>query len=200
MGRRSEHSLDEIKAMALDAAAGILDEQGLSGLSTRHIAAKIGYTAGMLYQAFANLDDLVLQLNRRTIAGMGAALQGAQDPKASPAANVRALCKAYLAFGREHRPQWELLFQRQWPEGFVYPAWYVAEMGKSLTVFEHELGRLMGPKAPPHQVTLAGRSVWCAMHGIHALFASGRLERLGVSNLEELVNFQIEMVLKGLGV
>lgn len=198
MGRRSEHSLEEIKTMALDAASDILKEQGLGGLSTRHIAQRIGYTAGMLYQAFANLDDLVLQLNRRTIAAMGAAMQGAVQPKATAEENVRSLCKAYLTYGREHKAQWELLFQRQWPEGFVYPAWYVAEMGKSLTVFEQELQRLMGPKATPHQVTLAGRSVWCAMHGIHALYASGRLERLGVSNLDELVTFQIDMVLKGL--
>lgn len=198
MGRRAEHSPEQIKTMALDSAAEILHEQGLAGLSTRHIAKRMGYTAGTLYQAFANLDDLVLQLNQRTIIGMGEALNGAVQAKATPEQSVRALCKAYLDFGRKHGPQWELLFQRQWPEGFVYPAWYVAEMGKSLTVFERELQRLMGVKATPHQVTLAGRSVWCAMHGIHALYASGRLEKLGVSNLDELVNFQIDMVLRGL--
>ena len=198
MGRRSEHSPEQIKAMALDAAAAIIHEEGLSHLSTRHIAKRMGYTAGTLYQAFANLDDLVLQLNLRTIEGMAQALQGALQPQASPQENVRAMCRAYVAYGREHRPQWELLFQRQWPEGFVYPAWYVAAMGKSLAAFEHELQRLMGPKASSHQVTLAGRAVWCAMHGIHALYASGRLEKLGVSKQDELLNFQIDMVLKSL--
>ncbi len=67
MGRRSEHSIEEIRSMALDAADGLLKEQGLAGFSTRAIAKAMGYTAGTLYLAFRNLDDLVLQLNRRSI-------------------------------------------------------------------------------------------------------------------------------------
>ncbi len=184
--------------MALEGAERLLTEGGLEALSTRGIAKAIGYTSGTLYQAFRNLDDLVLQLNGRTIAAMAEALGGAVQTGASPAENVRAICKAYLKFGREHRPHWELLFQRQWPEGFVYPAWYVAEMGKSLMIFEHELGLLLGAKASPHKVSMAGRAIWCAMHGIHALYASGRLERLGISSLEELIDFQVEALLHGL--
>jgi AcrR family transcriptional regulator len=198
MGRRSEHTLEQIRAMALDAAERLLTEEGLGGLSTRAIAKRMGYTSGTLYQAFQNLDDLVLQLNRRTILGMADALDKAVKPEATAAANVRSICRAYLRFGREHRPHWDLLFQRRWPDGFVYPAWYVAEMGKSLVPFEHELSRLLGAKADPHKVTLAGRAIWCAIHGIHALYASGRLERLGVGNLDELIEFQIDLLLKGL--
>jgi AcrR family transcriptional regulator len=198
MGRRSEHSIEQIREMALAAADRLVSEEGLPGLSTRNIAKAIGYTSGTLYQAFRNLDDLVLQLNRHTIAGMAEALGAAVKADTAPTDNVRAICKAYLKFGREHRSQWELLFQRQWPEGFVYPAWYVAEMGKSLMVFEHELSRFLGAKATPHQVSMAGRAIWCAMHGIHALYASGRLERLGVSSLDELIDFQINALMHGL--
>jgi AcrR family transcriptional regulator len=198
MGRRSEHTLDQIRAMALDAAEGILNAQGLDGLSTRAIAKAMGYTSGTLYLVFQNLDDLVLQLNRRTIQGMAAAIQGAIDPAGAPQDNVRALCKAYLKFGREHKPHWDLLFQRQWPAGFVYPAWYLGEMGQSLVPFEHELGRLLGPKGTQAQITLAGRAIWCSMQGIHALYASGRMERLGVANLEELIDFQVDLLIHGL--
>src|SRR5882757_1197680 len=134
MGRRSEHSIEEIRSMALNAAEKLLTEEGLGGLSTRAIAKSMGYTAGTLYLAFRNLDDLVLQLNRRSILGMAEALGAAVNPEASAPDNVRPICKAYLKFGREHQAHWELLFQRQWPEGFVYPAWYVGEMGKSLMV------------------------------------------------------------------
>lgn len=198
MGRRSEHSLEQIKTMALDAAEKIVTEEGLGSLSTRHIAKAMGYTSGTLYLVFQNLDDLVLQLNRRTIDGMGRAIQSAVDPQADAERNVRAICRAYVQFGRDHRPHWELLFQRRWPDGFVYPAWYMAEMGKSLLPFEAELTRLLGSKGTPHDVTLAGRSIWCAMHGIHALYASGRMERLGVSNSDELVDFEIEILIRGL--
>jgi AcrR family transcriptional regulator len=198
MGRRSDHTTEQIRDMALEAAERILTEEGLGSLSTRKIAGAIGYTSGTLYQAFQNLDDLVLQLNRRSVLGMAEALGKAVRPDAAPAANIRAICQAYLRFGREHKPHWELLFQRRWPEGFVYPAWYVAEIGKSLVPFEHEIARLLGAKADPHRVTLAGRAIWCSMHGIHALYASGRLEKLGVANLDELIDFQIQLLLGGL--
>lgn len=198
MGRRSEHTLEQIKAMAVDAAERIVTEQGLAGLSTRNIAKAMGYTSGTLYLVFQNLDDLVLQLNQRTIDGMGKAVQGAVKVGAPAEENVRAICRAYLKFGREHKPHWELLFHRRWPEGFVYPAWYMAEMGKSLVPFEQELGRLLGPKGNPHMVTLAGRAIWCSMQGIHGLYASGRMERLGVSNVEELIEFQVDLLIRGL--
>jgi len=198
MGRRSEHSCGQLQAMALDAAEGILAAQGLAALNIRSIAKAMGYSSGTLYVVFRNLDDLVLQLNRRTIAGMAKAVVGAVRAGATAEENVKAICKAYLKYGREHRPHWELLFQRRWPDGFVYPAWYLAEMGKSLQVFESELGRLLGPKAGPGQVTLAGRAVWSAAQGIHTLYASGRMERLGVANLEELIDFQVGMMVRGL--
>src|SRR5580700_2518519 len=100
-------------------------------------------------------------MNRRTIAGMAEALGRSVKPGADPKSNVRAICKAYLKFGRSHLPQWELLFQRQWPSGFIYPAWYMAEMGKSIAILEKELGRLLGGKASPHQISMAGRAIWC---------------------------------------
>jgi AcrR family transcriptional regulator len=184
--------------MALDAAEAILNAKGLPALTIRAIAKAMGYSSGTLYQVFRNLDDLVLQLNRRTIAGMAKAVVGAARAGAPAEDNVQAICRAYLKFGREHRPHWELLFQRRWPGGFVYPAWYLAEMGKSLRVFERELGRLLGPKADQATVTLAGRAVWSAAQGIHTLYASGRMERLGVANLDELIDFQVGMMVRGL--
>jgi hypothetical protein len=36
------------------------------------------------------------------------------------------------------------------------------------------------------------------MQGIHTLYASGRMERLGVANLEELIDFQVDLLIQGL--
>lgn len=198
MGRRSEHTTEQLKEMALDAAEGILRKQGLAGLNIRAIAKAMGYTSGTLYLVFTNFDDLVLQLNRRTILGMAQAIAASLSPERSPAENIRSICRAYLKFGRDHRPHWDLLFQRLWPADFVYPAWYVAEMGKSLGPFENEIARLLGPKGTQARVSLAGRAIWSSMQGIHTLFASGRMERLGVANVEKLIDFQVDLLIQGL--
>ena len=44
MARRSDHTRDELRRMALDAARAIVEEDGLRGLSTRRLAKAIGYT------------------------------------------------------------------------------------------------------------------------------------------------------------
>ena len=49
MARRSDHSRDEIREMALNAAKTIVEREGAAALSTRKIANEIGYTAGSLY-------------------------------------------------------------------------------------------------------------------------------------------------------
>ena len=59
MARRSDHSREELREMALAATEEIIDQQGLAGLTARKVAAGIGYTVGTLYLVFRNLDDLI---------------------------------------------------------------------------------------------------------------------------------------------
>lgn len=67
MGRRNDHSRDELKDMVIVAAEKILVEEGYSKLTTRRIAKEIGYTVGSLYMVIKNVDDLMLLLNARTL-------------------------------------------------------------------------------------------------------------------------------------
>ena len=77
MARRSEHSKEEIRDMALAAAQDIVKAEGLAGLSARKIAKKIGYTVGTLYLVFKNQDDLILTINARTLDALAAKMQDA---------------------------------------------------------------------------------------------------------------------------
>ena len=57
MGRRSAHSRDEIRDMAISAASKIVEKQGFQSLTARKVASEIGYTVGTLYHVFRNFDD-----------------------------------------------------------------------------------------------------------------------------------------------
>ena len=46
MARRSEHSLEQIKEMVLNAAETIIIEDGAQALTVRKVALEIGYTVG----------------------------------------------------------------------------------------------------------------------------------------------------------
>ncbi len=74
MGRRSDHSREELGALALDAARKIVEQEGLRGLTARRVARDIGYTIGTIYNHFENLDDLIMQLNGQTLDSLYAAL------------------------------------------------------------------------------------------------------------------------------
>ena len=67
MARRYDHSREEIRTMALEAAEKIVVEQGHKGLTARKVMRDIGYAVGTLYLIFENLDDLILHLNVRTL-------------------------------------------------------------------------------------------------------------------------------------
>jgi len=49
MGRRNDHTRKDIKEMAISASLELIEERGFSGLSTRKVASKIGYSVGTLY-------------------------------------------------------------------------------------------------------------------------------------------------------
>ena len=82
MARRSEHSLEELKALVLDAAETIVREEGFSGLKVRKIASEIGYTVGSIYMVFANMADLIMHINARTLDAIAAQLGQVQDANA----------------------------------------------------------------------------------------------------------------------
>ena len=96
MARRSEHSKEQIRDMALEAAETIVATDGLAGLSARKIAKQIGYTVGTLYLVFRNLDDLVLHVNARTLDAMFVKMQESLQKCRTPRTCVVAMGRASL--------------------------------------------------------------------------------------------------------
>ncbi|MEW8200196.1 MAG: hypothetical protein AB2777_21390, partial [Candidatus Thiodiazotropha endolucinida] len=67
MTRRSDHSHEKIRVMALEAAEQIILEQGHAELTACKVASETVYTAGALYLDFENLNNLILHINARTL-------------------------------------------------------------------------------------------------------------------------------------
>ena len=94
MGRRSDHSKEELLGMALDAALHLVHRGGGEALTIRAVAKAIGYAPGTLYNLFENRDDLVLQVNAATLADLRTTLE-AVTISGGPNRDVRALAEAY---------------------------------------------------------------------------------------------------------
>src|SRR5262245_43721874 len=126
MGRRNEHSREELKELALRAAAEIVDANGAGALSMREVARRIGYTVGALYLVFENLDDLIVHLNERTVSELRMALERIRGRVNQPAQNLRLLVAAYFGFALLHTARWRQVFEHRLPDGQKAPATYAA--------------------------------------------------------------------------
>ena len=124
MGRRSTHTPQQLRELILDAAQEIIDAQGLAGLSAREIARRIGYSPGTIYNMFANLDDVVLNVEARVLDALDKRLSNVQQADGAANGQVTRIAHAYLAFTQEKPRLWNLLFEHHMPAGIDLPAWY----------------------------------------------------------------------------
>ncbi len=194
MARRNDHSRSEIHQMALEAARAIVREEGLSGLSVRKIATRIGYTGGTLYLVFRNLDDLILQLNAQTLEQLHtclvSALQGCQGVEQC----LLALARGYVRFAHDERPLWDALYSVRLAADEALPEGYQARVDALFGLVEQALAPLHGAE----QRRLASHVLWGGIHGITRLALDDKLDLAGPTRPEALTESLVVNYLRGL--
>ncbi|MGD8783776.1 MAG: TetR/AcrR family transcriptional regulator [Thioalkalispiraceae bacterium] len=196
MARRSDHSREEIQAMAIEAAIHILNTEGPGSLSTRKVAKSIGYTAGTLYLVFKNLDELILQVNAATLDELESAIEVVAEDQPDPVTTLKAMGLAYLHYAQDHFARWSLLFTHQLPGDEPVPEWFDSKVA---AVFEKV-------KQPLHEINSdcdeqsclqAAREIWSGVHGACDLGLKGKLSLGGEFKADNLVESLIENYLVG---
>jgi AcrR family transcriptional regulator len=196
MARRSDHSREELQALALDAAAALVEREGPGALTARRVAAAIGYSAGTLYNIFANLDELVVHLNARTLDQLQALL-GRHKLGGKPAADVERLFKTYLAYLDAHPNLWNLLFEHRMESEAPLPDWYREKIDGVLGL----LAQALAPAFPPSRSGEARDSavvLWASFHGICSLASNGKLSVVTGQTAAEMARRLTNYYLAGL--
>ena len=196
MARRSDHSREEIHQMTLEAAEKIVVEQGLEGLSARKVAAAIGYTVGTLYLVFENIDDLVLQINARTLDRLYARLAEAQARAGDARDWLLQLGQVYIQFADEDPHRWSMIFEHRLAEGRELPAWYQQKIARMFAIVEEALAPLAVGR-PQHEISQAARVIWGGVHGVCILALGDRLGVAGVDSVQDLTESLISNYLAG---
>jgi AcrR family transcriptional regulator len=196
MARRSDHSREEIHEMALHAAETILTEEGFAALSARRIAAAMGYTVGTLYLVFKNLDDLILQVNGRTLDELYGHLSRIGEEHGAGIAGSRALGSAYLAFATENKQRFSMIFEHRMPSIDDLPDWYLEKIGRMFSLVEQTL-RPLAAERSEQEIALAARALWSGVHGIVILARTGRLKVIGGGSVEEMIDSLVLNYLQG---
>lgn len=197
MGRRNEHTRDELREIALRAAEALVAAHGLAGLSTRKVVARIGYTVGSLYMVFRSLDDLIVQINERTLDDLHERLVVAVADQPPPALAIRALAQAYIEFALTETPRWLAIYQHRLPEGHIMPDSYSVKVAQMFELVQWELA-LLCPGKSPSDITLATRALWSGIHGICILGFDQKLEFVGGRSIKEVTRSLLDNYLAGL--
>lgn len=192
MGRRSDHTRDELHDLALSEAQAIVVSQGLSGLSARKVAAGIGYTVGSLYLVFKNLDDLVLQLNERTVDELFHRAQQAVSGASGPRAAVFALGDVYIEFALNQRNRWLAVFEYR--AGQVRPQ--LQDKVHQLFVLVEEQLRRLAPGRSDAEVRMAAQALWSGVHGVCILALSDKLNTVSSFPVKEVTRNLLTMYLR----
>lgn len=198
MGRRGDHSFQELSDMILNAAYEILEKDGYSNLSTRKVATKIGYTVGTLYNVFQNLDDIFIHINGRSIDKLTSYLNETLA-KTKGKNKIKVLAQAYIDFSKENFNIWSTLFEYRFPENHQMPKWYLEKVNTMYETVEKAVKPYLRPE---HEKELKEiiTVLWSSIHGICILSIRGKLDRTGVQSASVLVDHLIDNYTRGLGI
>ncbi len=195
MGRRSNHSREELQEMVITAAREIVATEGVRELSTRKIVARIGYTVGTLYHFFKNLDDIIMHVNGVTLDMLHEFLS-MRASKADKATKVQNLAHGYIEFSKKHFAEWQLLFEYSMPIDMEYPEWYEKKIVRLFNLAQQTLDAQV--KLPASVLPRASRVLWSGIHGICSLYHTGKLHKTNSETAEILLDDFIVYYLAGL--
>lgn len=198
MARRNDHSREELRQMALDAAQFIIEAQGLTALSARKVASRIGYTVGTLYRLFEHLDDLIAQVNARTLAELNATLERAAADCPDAERCVHAVTHAYIDFASRHTRRWSALYEHGIEADIQLPRYFTEQIASMYQQVEALL-QSVAPQRSAEDITRAARALWGGVQGICVLALSDKLDIDRIETLSEVADSLVGNYLAGLG-
>ncbi len=184
MARRSDHSREELKDLAVRKGLEIIDKNGFSGFSARGIAKAMGYTVGTLYHVFGDLDQYMLHINAQILDDWHEELRrGLKRTKKDP---LRYLAQGYIDFARAHYDRWTMLFEFKMAKPTPLPDWYTEKMTRLFRLVENAI--LPHSDGDLRKARQDAKVLWAGIHGICVLSLSGKLDIVGAEKTEVLVN------------
>jgi AcrR family transcriptional regulator len=188
-----------LKESLIDAAEAEIAAHGLAGVRARTLAERIGCAVGAIYNVVADLDELILLVNSRTLAALERELlaAGRPDQGTDPVERLCRLALAYLEFATTRRPRWRAVFDHRLPAGKAVPDWYLDDQMRLFGYVEGPVGELV-PGLSPARRALIARSLFSAVHGIVTLGLEEKLQALKPGELPEQVTFVVAALGRGL--
>ncbi len=173
MARRSELKREQLEALIVKTAESMLVKEGISGVSARKIATKIGYTPGSIYIFFSSIDELILRVNANTLEEIHAVIVKAiANSKGKPAAAIENLAHAYMDYAKRNLKRWRAIYELSYSEDHDLPKWYSDVVEQIFSEIDAELYKYT---ACYKEARIQSQVLWASVHGIVSLVLTQKL-------------------------
>jgi AcrR family transcriptional regulator len=194
MGRRGNHTYEQLNKMIIDASFDLMEEEGHHLISTRKIAKRIGYTVGTLYIIFKNQEEIFLHINSKSLDILHDYIK---DKLLAAPKNqtLEKIAEGYIKFANERFNLWSMLFEYRFSKELEMPKWYTDKINL-FYLFINERMKAIFPDKTDEEISSIVSLFWSCIHGILVLSIKGKLDRAGKDSAHVLVNNFIQMFTK----
>lgn len=198
---KSTYHHPNLEAALLDAAAKIVDTQGVAALSLRALGEAAGVSRSAAYHYFADKDALLHRLGERGFERLAAATAAAGQGITDPFQRGRAALLAYLHFAQANPRLFRLMFAGVLPRRLQLPLGPEgAHHDFSSTAAASAFAALLAGVAElpgnaglePNLLMLRTNAIWAAVHGVAVLAID---ENLKLVDAETVLTALLDMIL-----
>ncbi|MFA6112806.1 MAG: TetR/AcrR family transcriptional regulator [Sphingomonas sp.] len=176
MGRRSDHSREQLEELIIASGHALMAETGYARFSAREVAKRIGYSIGTIYNVFGSLEALLLAINSRTFVLWAAWLR--EKLAVAGDDRIAALVAGYFDFAERNPNLWMAIYDHRQPPGTEMPEDYRRLRSGLTGIVETEIALVL-PEDRRGEAPALARSLVALVHG-HCEFAlNGTFALLG---------------------
>lgn len=192
MGRRSDHSRDELKALIIDQGHALMGELGFEKFSARAVAKRVGYSVGTIYNVFESHDDLLLNINAKTLSIWQARLERRLEEQAQD--RIGALVNGYMDFAAQNSNCWLALYNHRMADDAPVPRWYREKLNGFLDLMLREIERFL-PQFDEEERKSLAHSLLANVHGHCVFIQNGTFDLLEQKDPRALLLKQVKDIL-----
>lgn len=194
-----EQRREILRTKLMAAAERHIIEEGLTNLRARTLAAEANCSIGSIYNAFEDLDEIILKVNSNTLAKFGDHVSRALEAvsKTGPKERMIALALAYLEFAKANPNAWSALFDYRMPAGVPVPHWHIQERAVLFQHIHRPLAELL-PQADEETLARLVHSLFSAVHGLVFLSLQDRFSAVPPEGVGAQLEILVGAVCRGL--
>ncbi|PHR59259.1 MAG: hypothetical protein COA47_09865 [Robiginitomaculum sp.] len=197
----AERRHERVRGSIISAAEKIFAREGEIAVSMRRLAEETDYSPAALYKYFGSKADVFNAVRESFFERLVSRIEQATSGGGSAVMICRATARAYIDTALEN-PGTYLMAYSSWsdhlPQDVGTFGNQAAAQLEALIAMGVETGEFS-----PVDISLAGKSIWAAVHGLTSLLIQVHELGAGVDGTEnysndEMINFHIDFMIKGL--